>query len=236
MSYRIQTDPRNPVEAVPATVDNVAPSVSVSKTDNSTTTVALNTDGTIDWWWFGNQTASNLPYFMTVNGGIGHYAMKRLSPNWLWRGFRWVFGAGSVTATTAASSRTMTATIADSLDNVTAVNHTNKTGYGTTTTGLAGFGMHLTLPTSEVSRRLRIYTVATSCDVVCNATVYGNDGTTATDTKTVVTASGATNHSIWEITFAAPSRGGRLVIDLHVTNNNNATCNLTVQAMSLAEP
>lgn len=137
---------------------------------NTTGTINLTTEGTIDWLYLGGTTIPTITQGHSKLGG----------PGWLRRGFWWTFGTGGIGFTSQVSGTAFTATASDDASNSTLTGGTDRGRLDGTVgaTPATGYGWTITVPASPYETRLlRVYMGAFSNTVTFTATL--NDGTTA---------------------------------------------------------
>ncbi len=193
------------------------------------TSIAIDSLGTIDWCFFGDAWPSNLPY----NVGSSAPSRQRDGSGDLYRGSLWQYGnpAGSLSVFNQNTGRFFTASAANNAVG-SALNSQNAAGcFGT---GAINSGPTFTLPAHRQKRRLTIYMTPFDASITCRARIINSE---LNDGKDLIEATEKTTSTVfyqsWIVDFASQI-GGYLYVEVLLSSAISTNCHIKIQAATLA--
>lgn len=195
---------------------------------------ALDTEGTIDWVFLGDQATFNIPLAM----GAQNPARNPNGTGELWRNFSWVSSDTGWSAFNQGVGRFFTSAAANNARG-DALSSDNGVGFfANASNELNGCGFQLQIPAVRQRRRLKLYTSSWECSVKLRAWVLNEDFQDGQDLYEVselevVGLPGVTWWQAWVVDFVTQT-SGTLYVEYVVSNQITVNSNIKVQAFTLA--
>jgi len=202
--------------------------------NNGTSTKQLHEEGTLDFWWVCNQTATDIPLRIApINVVQKLHGLRQLH-----RGFMWRIGGGGPSAIVQTVSRTL-AVDARYNEGGFGVSSASKTGFFQIGgTGIYGSGFMMALPApSWQKRRLKCYTTDFDAIIVGTAKVMDGDNVEATATDTSPGTIGTDTLHYWTIDYQGGTNRSWMIFEFILTAKTvggGANQNFGIQGFTLA--